>query len=382
MDGPFTYDKPLTGRHFIGHKTECAVLGNLLGSFEHPVIYEPPKSGKSSLISQTLFNMKISGRRFTAITVDAFPARDATHFVCAFGSAVLRSVCQTPRDYSRTLAKYLDGTHFVFDELRYESKGEIVSNNWTLDDKDMAIMLRMPAKIAAERNEQLIIIIEEFQRLDGLEDSESLMRAFKRALSERPLIGEQGCSFILCGSQVNAMKAIFRNRPFFNGIVSHLPMKPVDDSLVVEHIRGGFNSTGKVIDKDIAMGPGKLFDNNLWYINHFMSICDSLTKGFVSDSILMEALGILISIHEPRFKSTMENLTGHQTRFLCALLDGETRLSSSEVIRRYGLNSSANVLRVREALMKKEIITAGEKDELTIMDPLLRYWLKTYYFAV
>jgi hypothetical protein len=67
---------------------------------------------------------------------------------------------------------------------------------------------------------------------------------------------------------------------------------------------------------------------------------------------------------------------------LKATVDGVTRFSSAEVIRKYGLNSSANVKRVKDALMKKEILQFDEADNPVIIDPLFEYWVKKYYFEV
>ncbi|MBR1436828.1 MAG: hypothetical protein IJ584_17170, partial [Bacteroidales bacterium] len=64
MDSPFIYDKYVTGRNFIGRKDDCNILANLLSQGEPIVIYEPPKSGKMSLIQQTLFNMRLRGHQF------------------------------------------------------------------------------------------------------------------------------------------------------------------------------------------------------------------------------------------------------------------------------------------------------------------------------
>ena len=65
-----------------------------------------------------------------------------------------------------------------------------------------------------------------------------------------------------------------------------------------------------------------------------------------------------------------------------AILDGHTRFSASEIIQRYGLNSSANVKRLKDALMKKEIVTFDEKDEPTLLDPLFEYWVRKYFFEM
>ena len=94
----------------------------------------------------------------------------------------------------------------------------------------------------------------------------------------------------------------------------------------------------------------------------------------------MEALRTIISIHEPRFYSIVNDLTDHQLSLLLAILDGVTRFSASEVIEKYRLNSSANVRRVKDALKKKEVITFNEKEEPIILDPLFEYWVSNHYF--
>ncbi|MBQ2551119.1 MAG: hypothetical protein II560_07900, partial [Bacteroidales bacterium] len=116
------------------------------------------------------------------------------------------------------------------------------------------------------------------------------------------------------------------------------------------------------------------------YMNHFVSICDSKSKGYIMEPILMEALDCILAIHEPRFRSIMNSLTTHQVNLLAAIIDGCPRLSSSEVVRKYALNSSANVKRVKDALMKKEIVTFDRNDVPTIIDPLFEYWVKKYFY--
>jgi hypothetical protein len=54
MDTPFPYDKFVTGKNFIGRKSECTVLSNLIAQHAHIALYEPPKTGKTSLIQQSM----------------------------------------------------------------------------------------------------------------------------------------------------------------------------------------------------------------------------------------------------------------------------------------------------------------------------------------
>ena len=191
-----------------------------------------------------------------------------------------------------------------------------------------------------------------------------------------------GCTFILSGSRTNAMKYIFEEKKYFHRLVEHLPLQPIDDRDIVEHISRGFLSQGKVVEKDQAMGACKLFRNNIWYINHFTAICNSLSKGYINEGIMLDALNAMLSIHEPRFQAMTDSLTDHQLSLLKAALDGVVRFSSTDVIEKYALNSSANVRRVKDALKKKEIITFNEKDEPVVLDPLFEYWVRKYYFKI
>ena len=178
------------------------------------------------------------------------------------------------------------------------------------------------------------------------------------------------------------MKYIFAERKYFYRLVEHLPLQKVDDTEITEYIVKGFMVSGKVLDRELAKGAVELFRGQMWYLNHFTSICDNLTRGYINEGILMQALKILISIHEPRFMAIVNDLTDHQLSLLRAVLDGVVKFSASDVIEKYGLNSSANVRRVKDALKKKEVLTFNEKDEPVILDPLFEYWVSKTFFEI
>lgn len=380
MESPFVYDKYVTGKNYVGRKKECATLANMLSAGENIVIYSPPKTGKMSAIQQTLFNMKMNGEQYSVCTVNLFNVRTVEDLLLKWGSAVIRSVATTPDEYQTIIKKHLANTHFVFDRARYADCDEVVSMNWEADPGDIFFMLRLPGRIASSKGEKMFMVVQEFQTVAELDGSEKVLRAFKEVFGERRLDGS-GCSYIITGSRYNAMDALFRNSPLFKGIVERFIIPDAEEQEITDYIVRGMLVTGKVIEKDAAMGIAGMFDRNLWYISHFMSICDSMTKGYITNAVMMDALRVLVSVHAPRFEGMICNLTWYQISFLQAVIDGITHFTSTAVVRKYGLNSSANVLRVREALMKKEILTFNESDEPVILDPLFRYWLEKTYFA-
>ena len=378
MDKPFVYDKYVTGKAFVGRKMDCNILGNLLEKGEHVVIYDPPKSGKMSVIQQTLFNMRALGRQFAVVRVNMFNIRSIEQFLITFGTAVIRPMYSTAAEYMSVVERFLAGTHFVFDKDRFASHDEVVSLNWSVDKADIEAMFRLPFRIAAEKGTPYYVIMEEFQNLMMDKNYEDAFKVMESVLAER----DRSATMIFAGSQVNAMKYIFAEKKYFYRLVEHLPLQKVDDTEISEYIVKGFMISGKVLDRELAKGAVELFRGQMWYLNHFTSLCDSLTRGYINEGTLMQALKILISIHEPRFMAIVNDLTDHQLSLLRAVLDGVVKFSASDVIEKYGLNSSANVRRVKDALKKKEVLTFNEKDEPVILDPLFEYWVSKMFFNI
>ena len=108
MDPPFVYDHYVTGKNFVGRKMECTVLSNLLESGSQVTMYEPPKSGKMSVIQQTLYNRRASGKQFMVVHVNMFNVRTIEDFLVKYGTAVIRPLYSTQQEARQ-------GTHEEYD---------------------------------------------------------------------------------------------------------------------------------------------------------------------------------------------------------------------------------------------------------------------------
>ena len=115
MDTPFPYNKYVTGKQFLGRQAELRTFANLLAQGEHVVIYEPPKTGKKSLVQQGFFSMKGAGQKFEAVQLSLLDVRSLSELALRLSCAVLRSVGSSPSDYAQAAQELLAGTHLVFD---------------------------------------------------------------------------------------------------------------------------------------------------------------------------------------------------------------------------------------------------------------------------
>ena len=380
MDSAFQYHKPVTGKQFLGRANEVRIFSNLLTQGENIVIYEPPKTGKKSLVRQAFLQMKSAGQQFLPIELSLLDIRSLRDLTLRLAATALRTAGNGPDDFAQAAQEVLAGTHLVFDQARFDACGEVISPSWELDDTDLRAAFLLPYRLGARSGVAHVVVIDEFQNVMLTEDGDQACRILEDIFKTLPgeLTGK--ASYVFLGSQVNAMHAIFGIRRWFWRHAERIRIPAVETKDIMDHVVRGFLATGKVIDRELLLGVCKLFQGNIWYINHFSAICDSLTRGYIMEQTLTDALNDLLAIHEARFIATMNDLTTFQVSLLRAILDGHTRFSSADVIREYALNSSANVRRLKDALCKKEIVTFDENDNPQLLDPLFEYWVRKYYF--
>jgi len=380
MEGSFIYDKSVTGKNFLGRKSDVTAMKNFLLNGENVLIYDIPKTGKSSLIDQTILQIKTSGQAHDKVLLDLLNIRSVEEFLLSLGSKILAQCGTTSYDRSQAVIKYLEGTNFSSTLLSKTRQDKLICLKDKYTEDDVTAILSLASKVGEEKGKRIFVILEEFQNIMQCDGGEDICRIFNKFLSERNESDKSWSNFIFCGSSFNAMREIFDEKKIFFRTFERCRISQIETKEIVEFIVKGFLSSGKVIDRDLLVAICEMFHNHIWYIIHFCAICDSLSKGYVMEPILNEGMDILLSIHEPKFKAMMNDLTTFQISLLKAIVDGNTKFSSTDVINNYGLNSSANVRRLKDALYKKEIISFNEKNEGYILDPLFEYWVRTRFF--
>ncbi|HIZ88111.1 MAG TPA: hypothetical protein IAC03_08165 [Candidatus Coprenecus pullistercoris] len=220
-----------------------------------------------------------------------------------------------------------------------------------------------------------IIYIKNFQNILRSPDWEKTVSAMSGMMQK-----DGGPVFIITGSGVNACRHIFEERKMMYRQYERIHLSPIEERSVTEHIIKTFLRVGRVVEQSQAERIYSVADGHPWYIWQIANSCFNLTKGYLSDSLLNEAIDTLLYTHSLRFQETVDGLSRYQIYFLRAVFDGISKASSTEVIDSYRLNSSANVHRIKEALCKKEVILFDADDCPHIIDPVFRLWLERFYF--
>ena len=117
-------------------------------------------------------------------------------------------------------------------------------------------------------------------------------------------------------------------------------------------------------------------DGNSSYVQQLAWYVFLRTDKKTDEAALQEALGELIVQCSDVFEAKTDSLTSYQMNFLRAVADGNNSgLSSSQIIKRYNLGSSANVATITKSLLEKDILQK-EDNKVFLTDPVMRIWLK------
>ncbi|MGE0092422.1 MAG: hypothetical protein AB7S40_07705 [Bacteroidales bacterium] len=380
MDTPFVYNKYVTGNEFISRQSELTLLTNMVRLKQHVLIYEPPKSGKKSLVQQGLIQLRKEGHDFTVCNINLFNVRTKKQLLQKYVNALLGTFSNTPAESLQMQKEMLPDMEKYFGNVPEMKKSLDMSNPETDTRQIPAAMTRqilnLPELLAKRFNTNPIIYIEEFQELLLQDNPHGILTEMESTLKEH-----QQTTYIITGSMVNSMKEIFEEKKYFYNFAERIKLGPLDNKSLAEFYHKSFMKTGRVVSRELSTAMYNLTDGHPWYAQQLGDISYGLTRGYLTEQVLKQSFLSLLELHSYRYQLITSRLSRFQINFLKAIMDNVEQLSAAETISYYGFNSSANVKRLKDAVKRKEILTE-ENGQWVFLDPLFKTWLKEVYFEL
>ena len=143
-------------------------------------------------------------------------------------------------------------------------------------------------------------------------------------------------------------------------------------------IKKRFDETDKKIDNQSAALIAELAECHSYYVQQLAQQSWLRTADNCSKEIILDAFEDLILQLSMLFQTITDGLNNSQINFLKAVINNIAQFSSKETIMEYNLGTSANVTKIKKALINKEIIDI-QSDLVSFLDPFYRYWLKKYF---
>ena len=371
---PFIYGKTAETQNFTDREKECKHLMQNFVSLVNTTIISPRRWGKSSLVKKVAEQVVSDYNDIKVCLVDIFKVRNEDEFYVHFAQSVVKATSNRWEEWIENaklfLSRLLPKISFSPDNQAEISFGIDWEELKTNPDE----IIDLAETIAKAKKIKIVVCIDEFQSIGNFDESLAFQRKLRAHWQHH-----QHVAYCLYGSKRHMLLDIFSNpeMPFYKfGDIMFL--EKIDNKTWGKFIQKRFKDTCKRITKKQAEYLAELVENHSYYVQQLAQQVWLRTKNECSIAIINNSLQSIKNQLSLLFVGLTETLTATQLYFLRAIIEGET-VFGQENLKKYRLGTSANVIRIKDALLSKEIISITAKN-IEIQDPVFKLWLKEEYF--
>jgi len=374
IENPFVFGKAAEGTYFTDRIEDAKRLHANLTHGINTILISPRRWGKTSLVKKVIAD--INRPDIKPVFIDIFQCKSEYEFYHAFASAVIKQTSSRLDEWVETAKNFLSNISPKFSFGSDPMNDFSLSFEWNPKDDTETDILQLPEKIAQKKDVHLVICLDEFQQIADFSDTLKFQKKLRSAWQH-----QQNVTYCMFGSKKHLMENIFNDKgmPFYKfGDMMFLKKIPTEEW--VPFICAKFQETGKIISPELASKICEATEDLSSYVQHLAWVVWYKTDKVVTNKDVTAAIDDLLEQNKVFFQREVEQLSELQLNFLRALANGVTTgFSRKDVIKKYRLESSANVQSVKKALLKKDLINV-DGQEISFNDSLFKQWLKRQAF--
>ena len=374
IDNPFVFGKAAEGIYFTDRVEDSR---RLMANFTHginTILISPRRWGKTSLVKKVI--SEIDNPDIKPVFIDIFQCKSEYEFYHTFATAIIKQTSSKIDEWVEMAKTFLSNISPKFSFGTDPMNDFSLSFEWEPKNNMDAEILQLPEKIARKKNIRLVVCLDEFQQIADFNDALTFQKKLRSVWQH-----QQNVSYCAFGSKKHLMENIFNDKsmPFYKfGDMMFLKKIPTEDW--IPFVRTKFQLTGKQITAEQVTDICEAAENLSTYVQHLSWIVWYKSAEVVTDKNITDAIDDLLEQNKVFFQREVEQLSEHQLNFLSAIANGvNTGFSRKEIIRKYRLESSANIQSVKKALLKKDLIDI-DGQEIYLNDSLFKLWLKRQRF--
>ena len=371
---PFVYGKLAEMQDFTDREKEGKHLAQNFFSLVNTMVISPRRWGKSSLVKKVAEQIMSDNKDIKVCLLDVFKVRNENEFYVHFAQSIIKTTSNRWEEWVDNAKVFLSR---LLPKITFspDSQAEISFGvEWDELDKNSGEIIDLAETIAKAKKIKIVVCIDEFQNIAHFDDALAFQRKLRAHWQHH-----QNVVYCLYGSKRHMLLDIFSNpeMPFYKfGDIMFL--EKIDAKTWGKFIKKRFKDTGKSITKKQAEYLANQVENHSYYVQQLAQQAWLRTATECSVAIINNSLQSIKHQLSLLFVGLTETLTATQLYFLKAIIDGET-VFGQENLMKYRLGTSANVIRIKDALLSKEIIDITAKN-IEIQDPVFKLWLKEEYF--
>ena len=374
IENPFVFGRAAEGRYFTDRIEDARRLSANLTHGINTILISPRRWGKTSLVKKVINETDCSDSKF--VFIDIFDCKSEYDFYHSFANEIVKQTSSKIDEWVETAKSFLSNISPKFSFGTDPMNDFSLSFEWSPKDNTEKEILQLPQKIAQKKNLRLIVCLDEFQQIADFSDSITFQKKLRSVWQH-----QQEVTYCMFGSKKHLMENIFNEKsmPFYKfGDMMFLKKIPTEEW--VPFVCDKFRETGKTISEEQVSKICELTENLSSYVQHLAWIVWYKSDKVVRNKDIDDAVNDLLEQNKVFFQREVEQLSEFQLNFLKALANGvSSGFSRKEIIKKYRLESSANVQSVKKSLLKKGIIDIDEQT-VTFDDSIFKLWMQRQRF--
>jgi len=375
METPFVFGKLASGIFFTDRKNEIQLLKQnfLLGT--NTILISPRRWGKSSLVKKATDELLSTEKSIKVVHLDMFNIRTEEEFYKSFSEKLFKAVSTKIEELITNVQQFMKQWVPKI-SISPDNQQEISFGlDWAGIKKQPDEILNLSESIAVEKGIKIVICIDEFQNISYFDDPLAFQKKIRSHWQKH-----ENTSYCLYGSKRHMLMEVFTSpsMPFYK-FGNLMFLEKIPTVYWKKFIQKRFKATGKSITKQQAGRIARLANKHPYYVQQLAQICWLMTINKLEEEVINQALESLVLQLSLLFQNITESLSTSQVNYLKAVLNDEKMFSSKNTIEKYSLGTSANVVKIKRALINKELIDE-QTGKMELLDPIYAIWLKEYYF--
>jgi hypothetical protein len=370
---PFRYGALALDEAFTDRKAEIRELETDIRNGQDVVLFAPRRYGKSSLVWRVA--QRLVRKRVLVAQVDLMTTPTKERLAEKLAKTIYEDVA-SPLFRAKERLR-------VFQNLRIQPTVRVDPNDGSLTfgfeasrtpedlDETLERLLELPGRLAAERERQAVLILDEFQEIVDIDaELPKLMRAVFQAQPE--------VAHVYLGSKRHMMRRIFsdENEPFWRS-AKQMELGVIAPADFRGFIEERFEATGRSLEPDavervleITRGHPYATQELCYFL--WQRVAPGGTGGVETAD---EALGDVLRSEHAHFTLVWGRASAGQRSVLAALARAPGHPLSTAYRRRFSLPGPSTVQKALQALERDELI-ARDGGFAEISEPFLADWIQ------
>lgn len=370
MDKAFIYGMSVEGKNFTDRELETKRLQLNFENGMNSILISPRRIGKTSLVKKV--KSLTENQERIVVFMDIYKCRSEYEFYEKFASSVIQAtstkmdqMVQTAKEFIMSITPRI--TYSPDPGTEYTLSLGITPKMNTPEE-----ILNLPERIALKKGIQMVVCIDEFQQIGEMPDSLTVQKTIRSVWQHH-----RNVCYCLFGSKQHLMNNLFYSRkmPFYQ-FGDMFFLKKIPTEKWVPFITSRFKDAGKQISEKLAERICQTVDNYSSYVQQLAWNVFVVSDSIVTEQSFQEGMEATFAQVTPFFVELTANLTTYQMNLLRAICSGfHEDFGKKDVTSHYDLGSRSNLVKLKKALIEREIIEQTE-DGLFISDPLFERWFK------